>query len=178
MSIIISTNLISSLLEVEKLLTASAYLIGLSFIFKALYSLKTYAETKSHMSGSQGGVKESIVYFFVGGMLLYFPTGFAILMNTTFGYSTVLAYAPVTSGSPLISTLFGEDSLIGYALALMIQVIGGTAFIRGWVLISRSASSGQPPGALGQGLTHICGGILAMNIIGTLQVIQNTLFVI
>ena len=172
MNITISSNLVSSLLDIQKLITGTAYLLGLLFIFKALYSLRTHAESKSQ---AQGGMKEALVYLMVGSMLLYFPTGFEVMMNTIFGYSDVLAYAPVGSGSPILSTLFGQNSMMGYTLALVVQVIGGIAFVRGWVLVSRSASQGQPPGAMGQGLIHVFGGVLAMNIIGTLQVLQNTL---
>jgi intracellular multiplication protein IcmC len=170
----ISTNYIDSLLEIEKLITASAYLLGILFIFKAIYSLKTHAESRAGMGGSQSGMKEPLVYLMVGAMLLYFPTGFQVIMTTMFTYSDVLAYAPINNGSPLLTTLFGQNSPFGYALALTIQVIGGIAFVRGWVLISRSASQGQQPGAMGQGLTHVVGGVLAMNIIGTIDVIQNT----
>lgn len=172
MNITISSNLNESLLEIQKLITGTAYLLGLLFIFKALYSLRTHAESKSQ---GQGGMKEPLVYIMVGAMLLWFPTGFEVMMNTMFGYSEVLAYAPVGGGSPILSTLFGENSTVGYTIALTVQVIGGIAFVRGWVLISRSASQGQPSGAMGQGLMHVFGGVLAMNIIGTLQVLQNTL---
>lgn len=169
------TNIISSLLSVEKLVTGSAYLIGISFVVKALYSLKTVGESKSQMS-AHASMKEPVLYFLVGGMFIYFPTGFEVLMNTTFGYSQVLAYAPINTGSPILSTLFGQNSVFGYTLALVIQVVGVIAFIRGWLLIARSASQGQPPGGTGQGITHVFGGILAMNIIGTMQVINNTIF--
>ena len=173
MNITISTNYIDSLLSIQKLITGTAYLLGLLFIFKALYSLRMHAESKSQ--SQQGGMKEPVVYIFVGAMLLYFPTAFDVILYTMFGSSEVLAYAPVGTGSPILSTLFGQNSMFGYALALTVQVIGGIAFVRGWILISRSASQGQPPGAMGQGLMHVLGGVLAMNIIGTLQVIQNTL---
>lgn len=168
-------TIISSLLSIEKLITATAYLIGILFAIKALYSLKKLAEAKSQMS-EHGSMKEPAIYFLVSGMFLYFPTGFEVMMNTTFGYSQVLAYAPIVSGSSTLISLFGEGSPFGYSLALCIQVVGVIAFIRGWLLIARSASQGQPPGGTGQGLTHVFGGILAMNIVGTLQIINNTLF--
>ena len=168
-------NLAESLLEVEKLVTGAAYLIGLSFLIKALYSLKIYGESRSQMS-SHTNIKEPLVYFFVAAMFIYFPTGFEILMNTTFGYSDVLAYAPMNSSSPLLSSLFGPESAVGQYLALLIQVIGVFAFVRGWIMIARSAAQGQPPGGTGKGLMHVFGGILAMNIVGTLQVINNTLY--
>ena len=53
---------------------------------------------------------------------------------------------------------------------------GECAFIHGWILIARAASQGQPPGGTGKGLMHVFGGILAMNIVRTLDVIHNTFY--
>ena len=168
-------NIASSLVSIEKLITGAAYLMGISFAIKAIYSMKKLAEAKSQMS-DHGSVKEPAIYLLVAGMLLYFPTGFAVMMESTFGYSQVLAYAPIDTGSSTLNSLFGTGSPFGSTLALFIQVIGLVAFIRGWILIARAASTGQPPGGTGQGLTHVFGGILAMNIVGTLLIVNNTLF--
>lgn len=171
----IITNVAASMESVEKLVTGAAYLIGMTFAMKAIYSLKVYGEARSMMAQSSS-IKEPVVYLLVAGLLIYFPTGFEIMMNTTFGYSSVLAYAPVSSQNPLLAGLFGQDSPVGQSLALIIQVVGVIAFVRGWVLVARAATHGQPPGGTGQGLMHVFGGVLAMNIVGTLQVINNTLF--
>lgn len=128
------------------------------------------------MMSNSASVKEPIVYLLVGAMLIYFPTGFAILMQTTFGYQNILQYAPVNSGNAALDTLFGSGSVVGKPLAMLIQVVGLIAFVRGWVLIARSASQGQPPGGTGKGLIHVFGGILAINIVGTLNMINNTLY--
>jgi len=116
------------------------------------------------------------MYFLVAAMLVYLPTGFEILMNTTFGYSNVLSYAPVNSNNSTLDLLFGQDSAIGSSLAMIIQTIGLVSFVRGWVLIARSAGHGQQPGSMGKGLVHVFGGILAMNIVGTIEIINNTLY--
>ncbi len=171
----ILTNIGNSLAPIQRLITGGAYLIGCAFIFKAIYSLKIYGEARTMMSNS-ASVKEPIVYLIVGAMLIYFPTGFAILMQTTFGYQNILQYAPVNSGNAALDTLFGSGSVVGKPLAMLIQVIGLIAFVRGWVLIARSASQGQPPGGTGKGLIHVFGGILAINIVGTLNMINNTLY--
>ena len=98
-------------------------------------------------------------------------------MNSTFGQGAqILAYGPIDSGSSALNAIFGQDSTFGAVIALVVQVIGVIAFIRGWVLIARSASQGQPPGGTGKGIAHVFGGIMAMNIVGTLQVVNNTLF--
>lgn len=171
----ILTNIANNLQPVERLLTGGAYIIGLAFAFKAIYSLKVYGEARTMMA-SNTSVKEPMVYLFVSGIFIFFPTGFAMLMESTFGYTNVLAYAPVNSSSPAMSTLFGADSAVGRPLSLIIQVIGLFAFIKGWILVARSASQGQPPGGTGKGLVHVFGGILAMNIVGTLEIINRTLY--
>lgn len=171
----ILNNIANNLIPVERMITAGAYIIGCAFAFKAIYSLKVYGEARTMMS-SNGSIKEPLVYLFVAAMLIYFPTGMKVILNTTFGSSNILEYAPVNSGNQSISALFGSGSVVGRPLTIIIQVIGLIAFIRGWVLIARSASQGQPPGGTGKGLIHVFGGILAMNVISTLTIINNTIY--
>jgi intracellular multiplication protein IcmC len=171
----ILTNIAASMQSVEQLVSAVAYLIGMAFAMKAVYSLKVYGEARTMMA-SNSSIKEPLVYFLVAGMLIYLPTGFQVLMNSSFGYSNVLAYAPINSNNSTLDMLFGQDSAVGESLAIIIQTVGLIAFVRGWVLIARSAAQGQPPGGTGKGMMHVFGGILAMNIVGTLQMINNTLY--
>lgn len=171
----IINNIAASLVPVEKLVTGFAYLMGVSFFFKAIHSLKVLGESRSMMSG-HSSIKEPLIYLAVGAMFVYFPTGLAVILNTTFGSSNILQYAPIDSQNQAMNTLFGSDSMVGQSLALIIQVIGVIAFVRGWVLIARSASQGQQPGGMGKGMVHVFGGILAMNIVLTLEIINNTLY--
>ncbi|KTD13337.1 hypothetical protein [Legionella jamestowniensis] len=171
----ILNNIANNLIPVERLVTGAAYLLGLAFAFKAIYSLKAYGEARTMMSSSTS-IKEPLMYLLVAGMLIYFPTGLAILLQTSFGSSSILQYAPVDSNNQAISAVFGTGSVIGRPIAIIIQVIGVIAFVRGWVLIARSASQGQPPGGTGKGLIHVFGGMLAMNIVATLQIINNTIY--
>jgi intracellular multiplication protein IcmC len=169
------TNLANSLAPVQRLITGLAYLMGCAFVFKAIYCLKIYGEARTMMS-SNTSIKEPVVYLMVGALLIYFPTGFEIMMQTTFGYRNVLQYAPMNTGSQTLNTLFGTGSVVGRPLAMLIRVVGLVAFVKGWVLVARAASQGQPPGGTGKGLMHVFGGILAMNIVGTLNIINNTLY--
>lgn len=171
----ILTNIANSLAPVEKLITGGAYVMGCAFLFKAIYSLKVYGEARTMMS-SNTSIKEPIAYLMVGAIFIYFPTGLDMVMQTTFGYTNILQYAPVNSENQAFSTLFGNGSAVGRPLTMIIQVIGLIAFVRGWVLIARSASQGQPPGGTGKGLIHVFGGILAINIVGTINMINNTLY--
>lgn len=169
------TNLAASLVPVEKMITGAAYLMGIMFAIKAIMTLKTHGEQRSSMSGT-GNIKEAGVYLIVAGMLVYYPTAFQVIMNSTFGYQDVLAYGSANSSSPWLSDIFGTDSAVGSSVVMIIQVIGLIAFIRGWLLIARSSAQGQAAGGVGKGLMHVFGGVMAMNIVGTLEVFYNTLF--
>lgn len=171
----ILNNIANNLLPVERLVTGAAYLIGLAFAFKAIYTLKAYGESRTMMSNNMS-IKEPLMYLFVAGIFIYFPTGLSIMLQTTFGSKNILQYAPVNSSNQAISKFFGSGSLVGRPLSIIIQTIGVIAFVRGWVLIARSAAQGQPPGGTGKGLMHVFGGILAMNIVETLIIINNTIY--
>ncbi|VEB35350.1 IcmC (DotE) [Legionella sainthelensi] len=171
----ILNNVANNLLPVERLITGAAYLIGCAFLFKGVYSLKQYGEQRT-MYSSNTNIKEPLTYLLIGTMLIYFPTTFSTFMQSTFGYQNVLEYAPVNSGNSTLNILFGSGSAVGGPLTIVIQVIGLIAFVRGWVLIARAASSGGQPGATAKGLIHVFGGILAINIVGTLEMFNNTLY--
>ena len=164
-------NIAKSLIPVQNLITGAAYVAGIAFALKALYSLKIYGEAKT-MQSSSTSAKEPIFHLMVAGFLIYFPTGFEVMMNSTFGYSNVLAY----SDSSLTDSMFGGNSQLGNAVVIIFQTIGLYAFTRGWILIARAASQGQQPGGTGKGLMHVFGGVLAVNIVGTVELLKNTLF--
>ncbi len=166
----ILSNIAKSLLPVQSLISGGAYLMGIGFAIKALITLKSHSESRGAAS-SNSSIKEPFVYLLVGGLLLYLPTTFSVLMNTTFGYSSVLAYSQEST----MSDWLGGNNQLGLAVTTIIETIGLYAFVRGWVLVVRASTTGQPPGGVGKGLTHVFGGILAINIVGTIELVNNTL---
>lgn len=172
----IMNNIAKIVAPVERLITAGAYLMGVTFIIKALFTLKEGAEARTQMS-HQRNFKEPLTYFIVGMVFVYLPTGVQVILDTTFGPSTsIMAYAPVSSGNATLDSVFGSASMIGRPLTLIIQLVGLAAFIRGWMQIARAGTSGQQPGGITKGLMHVFGGILAMNLVETLEIINNTLY--
>lgn len=151
-----------------RLITAGAYLLGILFIFKAFYKLKVYGEARAMMS-SQSSMKEPATYILVGSALMYYPTMRDRMVTTVFGDDSILKY----------SDWSGPNSMKGYsteAIFMIVQLIGLIAFIRGWILLSHTAGQqGAQPGTFGKALTHIFGGVLAMNIVGTINILQTSL---
>ncbi len=159
-------NLSQSFPPIWHMITGISYLMGIAFIMRAIYQLKIYGEGRTMMSG-QASLKGPVIYFFVGGMLLWFPSSRALIMTTIFGYGTEEPLSYVTS-----NPLWNEQSV--EVLMQIVQIVGLISFIRGWVFLAHAAqpSSGQP--VFGKAMTHIVGGILAINIEGTREMLMNT----
>lgn len=167
-------NIAATLEPVERMLTGMAYVIGIAFAFKAIYSLKVYGEARTMMSNN-ASIKEPLLFLLVAAVFIYLPTSLSILLQTTFGEDSIVQYAPTNSSNGTMDALFGSGSPVGRPLTMIIQVIGMAAFMRGMILIARGSGQGQQGGA-GKGLMHAFGGILAINIVKTLEIINNTLY--
>lgn len=170
-------NLANNLAPVQRLITGGAYIMGIGFAIKAMYAMRTFGEHKAASSG-HSNAKEPLLYLLIAAVFIYFPTGIQVMLNTTFGTSSILEYSPTASSNGTINTLFG-NSAIGAPLTLIIRTIGLWAFVKGWLMIARSASGsgGGQQGGTGKGFIHVFGGILAINIVQTIDIINNTLFV-
>lgn len=150
---------------VERMLVALCYVIGIWLMATAFFKLKRYGETRTMMS-SQIRVSGVFVYFLVGIVLFYFPSVVRIFLQTIWGTTSVLKY-PVTPPKWKYFT----DPVIG-----LVRIVGYIAFIRGWLLLVRLGSEGgSQPGTVGKALLHIFGGILAINVVGTLNMLGATI---
>ena len=144
-----------------RLTTAAAYLIGFIFMFRSVRGFKEYGEgSRSH--GGMHGVKMPIVLFVVGCALIFTPSTVNVLMMSTFGYGSPLAY-PETGGKwNQYRNVF-----------LLINLIGAISFIRGWVMIVGASHQGGHS-SMGKAITHIVGGLLAINIQGTIDIMRRS----
>lgn len=159
-------NLSQSFPPIWRMITGISYLMGIAFIMRAVFQLKVYGEGRSMMS-NQASLKGPVIYFLVGGMLLWFPSSRALIMTTVFGYGAEEPLSYVSS-----NPLWNEQSV--EILMQIVQIVGLVSFIRGWVFLAHAAqpSSNQP--VFGKAMTHIVGGILAINIEGTREMLMNT----
>ena len=168
-------NIASNVMSVQTLISGFAYFLGILFVAKALMTLKEHGEQRTMMS-QKNSMKEPLIYFVAGGMLLFAPTAFKAVMETLYGTNaSIIAYGPLTKGSPLADVFYANSSA-GASLVKIVQTIGLVAFVRGWVLIARAGSQGQAPGGMGKGFIHVIGGVLAINIVGTIDMINNTIY--
>jgi len=158
-------NFTQSVPQLMQLVTASAYVMGMYFIYRGLTKLKDYGEQRTQMS-SQHDMKGPIIFLCVGTALLYLPTAVATGLSTFWGESNVYAYVPDSNDQ--WSELY-QDSFI------IIELIGTISFIRGLVILSHLGGQGGQPGTLSRGVTHIIAGVFCINLVAFINVINATI---
>ncbi len=158
-------NLSASYEPIVHLITGSAYVMGMAFGMIGVYKLKVYGDSRTMMSQSTS-LKGPIMYLLTSAVFLYLPTAIDTLMLTLYGNTGT----PLSYGSP-------DDDLVPdeviFAAVRLVQIIGLIAFIRGWLLLAQSSKQGAQP-MTGKAMVHIFGGILAINILGTKDIISGT----
>ena len=162
------SNLMDSQGSFIKLLTAGTFLIGLFYAYKTVYYLKWYAETRTQNMMHYDYMKKVLICAFVTIVLLYWPAVLHGFLKTFFDDSKI---SPLSYG--------GANQTVHNALKMgggFVQIIGYIAFIRGWLLVMKSAeNNGGQQGGLAKALTHIIAGLLAVNIFGLWSVLTNSL---
>lgn len=157
-------GLSNSMPAIMRMVTGFAYVIGLFFFFSAIYKLKQYGDLRTMMSSSTD-IRTPIIQLVLGGAFVFLPTLLHIGLSTFFNKPNPLAYTDMSGSTH-------EDIIM--AVIRIMQVIGVIAVIRGLLLLGRAGGQGQP-GMVGKGAMHLVAGILAINVYGTWQVLENTL---
>ncbi|MGE3919450.1 MAG: type IV secretion protein IcmC [Gammaproteobacteria bacterium] len=165
----IFSNLAKTYPALIRLASAFAYVAGFAMAFKAIYSLKTYGEARTMMS-SNANIKEPIAYLIAAAGLIYSPTAYHDILYTLFG-------SPETTPLSYISPTKGVSEVAMRSILGLVQVVGVFAFIRGWFYLAKAGEQGGgQQNHFGKGMTHIIGGVLAINIVGLKNVLVGTLF--
>jgi len=161
-------HLQSQLSSVSHLIVAVSYLAGITLVLRGLFKLKLYGDMRVMMSNN-ANIGEPLTLFSIGAILIFLPNLLDVSMQTMWGvdYNTVMSYDVDTSGH------WGD---VMQPIASLIQVIGFIAFLRGWFFLSKITAQGYQQGVVGKGFMHILGGILAINIVGTIDMLKATFF--
>ncbi|CAN5468294.1 type IVB secretion system protein IcmC/DotE [soil metagenome] len=157
-------NLSGSLSGLWHMITAFAYVMGFLFTFKAVYYLKVYGESRTMMA-SQSNLKVPLSYMLAAAAFIYTPTMFHVLMVSSFGYESPIKYDTQTTQ--------GLSSTSMDAIIYLVQTVGLIAFLRGWFHLAKNSEQGAQANN-GKAFAHIIGGLLAINIMGTKEMLWNT----
>lgn len=162
-------NLSTQLPEVLKLIVAISYVTGVWFVCLSIMKLKAYGQQTVMMS-THANFTGPLIYLLAGVILIYFPTMVDTSVYTFWAYDT--------SSSDFMVYPEGNDLDWGGILnpiIAIVRIVGYIAFFRGWVIMAKVGTPGTPPGTFSKAMGHIIGGILAINILGTWEVISSTL---
>lgn len=158
-------NLSQSYPQLENLIKYTSYVLGVVFMVKGVYAFRIYGEMRNMMS-QQHSIRGPLTFLMVGCALMFLPSMQNTLVTTVFGSPDISPFSYMTSQ--------GWTEGMSTAIFGFVQIVGYIAFIRGWLIIAGTAQ-GHGQHTVAKGLVHIFGGVLAINIIGTQQILWNTL---
>lgn len=144
----------------------SAYIIGVFMIVGSIFKFSQLGKG----GGQPMSPKVPIVMFFCGVGI------FSLISAVSIATATM---AMGTGPGDILATA-GSGSLSGFSSSAMkgvltfMRLIGYIAFIRGFVLLNQSAQPNAQSGTIFRGITHIFGGVAAINITVFGKILANT----
>lgn len=152
-------NFSGSVLAIIKLIKVAAYIIGVFLVVGSIFKF-------SQLGQGQVQAKTPLIMFFSGiGIFALTGTVSLAMQTMAMGSGPGDILMPSTGGGA--STQAAIQGVM-----LFIRMIGYIAFIRGWLLLNQNAQGKE--GTIGRALTHIFGGVAAINVAWTAKMLANT----
>ncbi|MFI4937811.1 MAG: hypothetical protein ACHQJ6_04795 [Candidatus Berkiellales bacterium] len=166
------TNLSAAFSNIESLIEAMSYVIGVFFVVKGMMMFKVLA-TQTLSSAQKGDISGPLIHIFVGTILVWLPSSTMTGLETIFNTNTASAASSLVAYQSLSAVQQWQD--ISNVVLQYTKLVGLIAFIRGWIILSKMSGSGSQPGSVGKGMIHVIGGILLINIVDTFNLLAQTL---
>ncbi len=162
------TTLRKNLPKVVRFIIASSYVVGIWLIYSGLYSLKIYGDMRTMMPSQGAGMGKYLSRMIIGTLLLLMPRLVKLSIWTLWGTDyTIIDYpdwgADLNQWRPALN-----------GAVAVVRVLGYISFFRGFLMFARSSGQNVQPGTFGKGAIHVIGGILCINITGTIEIIRHT----
>jgi hypothetical protein len=154
------------------LVSIIAIVCGIWMLVKGTMKASKYGiDPKAH------SIHHITVNLVFGAILLTIGTSLTTVLSSVFGSSAITEVSPsLVLGWGFVQSLGGGSTQFANAVSaalIFFQLIGAIAFVRGW-LIMKKVVEGTGNNTMGQGITHIVGGTLAINIAAFLQIMDTT----
>ena len=159
------SNLQQQIPYLTQLVTGFCYVSGFYFMFKAVYHLKAYGEMRTMMA-SQTDLRGPITSLAIAAALMFSPTVIQIGLTTVYGNDSIMAYqgAQNTGWNDMAQTIIA-----------IVNFVGGVAFLRGLFIFHKLGVGQAQPGTFAKGMTHLIGGVIALNIVEASNILFTTL---
>jgi len=146
---------------IEMLIFGVAYVAGFALLLSAVYKLRAYGQVRTMMP-SNAQLAGPLIQFSMAIALIFLPSIVTISVTSLWGSNSLLAWpGGGDNWDKILSAVFG-----------MVRILGYIALVRGIILLSRASQPGAQQGTFGKGMTHLIGGIFAINIWGTVTVLS------
>ncbi len=164
----LGTNVVEGLAGASEFMLGLFYLTGIAFVFTGVNKMKKLGHRTAFMN-VDSGITGPLIMVFLGAMLIFFPSFLEVLSQSIWASPDIaelgdLAYAD--SDQSLLSK-------IG-PMVTIIQFIGLIAILRGFLILTKVTGQGAQPGTISKGFIHIIGGVMAVHIVRTAEVMINT----
>jgi len=150
------------------LVSIVAVLMGLFLIMRGLIKASRYGlDPRTH------SITHILVNLIIGSILIATSQGVDALMGSLFGSTEISAFSSLqwTAFNGLGDTTQFKAAM--QAALTFFQLVGLISFVRGWNVL-RHAVEGVGQATYAQGMTHIIGGVMAMNIYMFMQIMDHT----
>lgn len=163
------SNLEQSMAKIYPALIKILNLAGYFMILKAIFMLKKLGHRTAFMGGSSSLVGP-IAVIFIGIIMINAQEFIKVIVLTLYGQK-------IQSTKDWESAHGNSDSWYSALTPIvgLVQVIGLVAFFRGIIILTKACNENSQPGNVSKGLMHILGGVMAVNITGTIDLIDKTL---
>ncbi len=136
--------------------------MGITLFAAGMFKLKRFGQMRTFMSHQMT----------LAGPLMMLLAAVCLLMLPFILKTGMLAFWGETN--PLRYT-GGTDGYEAYMVPVLmfVRLIGIGSFMRGLMLVSRSGRIGGQPGTVGRAMIHIFAGILAIHVLGTVNLLMK-----
>lgn len=153
---------------------AIAVIVGLYFIAQALLRLVSASKSGGQQYGPKGmvGVAPPLLGLVIGSLLINF--GFTVSSAVESIFGDQVEYSQIVTYSQQVNYGTGEWKLVIQGLAALVAVFGAFAIFEGFLFWKKCADGNSGEDYFRKGLTHILGGAMAVNIVGTINLLTST----
>jgi intracellular multiplication protein IcmC len=149
--------------QIKKFIFGFSYLGGFWLVISALQKFRMLSNPNAASMGQQTQ-RGAIIQLFLGAILLALPSFITMLLYSLWGTGTIMSSSGFSTGVLSVSV---EKAIVG-----LIQLMGYISVVRGLMILNKVAHQQASQDTFGKGIMHIIGGILAINIMKTVEMIK------